>query len=157
VLGSTAADTLVGTTGNDVIVGNGGNDTITGGLGADKLTGGAGNDTFTYTSAAHSTAAAPDTITDFQHGADKIDFTAIAGINASGGVPTFQGYLTGSGNMTLNAHSVAVMEVGGNTQVLVNTSNTAETVTATDTHAADMKVSLVGVNLGVTGNDFHHA
>jgi hypothetical protein len=157
LLGSNAADALVGTSGNDVIVGNGGNDTITGGAGADKLTGGAGNDTFTYTAAAQSSAAAADTITDFQHGADKIDFTAIAGINASGGVPTFQGYLTGSGNMTLNAHSVAVMEVGGNTQVLVNTSNTAQTVTATDTHAADMKVTLVGVNLGVTGDDFNHS
>ena len=59
--------------------------------------------------------------------------------------------------MTVDAHSVAVMEVGGNTQVLVNTSNTAETVTATDTHAADMKVTLLGVNLGVTGTDFHHS
>jgi len=48
------------------------------------------------------------------------------------------------------------MEVGGNTQVLVNTTGTAETVTPTDTHAADMKVTLVGVNLGLTGTDFHH-
>src|SRR3954453_6638048 len=155
VFGTTGADTLVGTNGNDVIVGNGGNDLITGGLGADKLTGGAGSVTFTYTAAAQSTAAAADTITDFHRG-DKIDFTAIAGINASGGTPTFQGYLAGSGNLTLNAHSVAVMEVGGNTQVLVNTSSTAETVTATDTHAADMKIILTGINLGITGNDFHH-
>jgi Ca2+-binding RTX toxin-like protein len=138
-----------------VIVGNGGRDTITGGLGADKLSGGNGNVTFAYNSAAESTAAAADTITDFHHG-DKIDFTAIAGINASNGTPTFQGYLTGTGNLTLNAHSVAVMEVGGNTQLLVNTTNIAETLTPTDTHAADMKVSLVGVNLSLTGNDFHH-
>ncbi len=157
LLGTDAADTLVGTSGNDVIVGAGGSDAITGGAGADKLTGGAGNDTFAYTAATQSTAAAADVITDFQHGADKIDFTAIAGIGASNGVPTFQGYLSGTGSQTINAHSVAVMEVGGNTQVLVNTSNTAETVTATDTHAVDMKVTLVGVNLGVTDTDFHHS
>jgi Ca2+-binding RTX toxin-like protein len=155
LLGSAGADALVGSDGNDVIAGNGGNDVITGGLGADKLTGGSGNATFTYNAAAESTAAASDTVTDFHHG-DKIDFTSIAGINASNGTPTFQGYLTGTGSQTVNAHSVAVMEVGGNTQVLVNTTGTAETVTPTDTHAADMKVTLVGVNLGLTGTDFHH-
>src|SRR6516164_9429717 len=51
-----------------------------------------------------------DTITDFTHNHDKIDFTNIAGINASHGVPTLQGQLTGSGNLTLNAHSVAYIE-----------------------------------------------
>jgi hypothetical protein len=156
LFGTTGADALVGTNGNDVIVGNGGADVITGGLGADKLTGGTGNVTFAYTAAAQSTAAAADTITDFHHG-DKIDFTTIAGINASGGAPSFQGYLAGTGNLTLNAHSVAVMEIGGNTQVLVNTSNTAETVTTIDTHAADMKVVLLGINHGLTSSDFHHA
>jgi Ca2+-binding RTX toxin-like protein len=155
ILGTAGADALTGTSGNDVIVGNGGSDIITGGLGADKLSGGSKNVTFAYNVASESSAAVADTITDFHHG-DKIDFTAIAGINASNGTPTFQGYLTGAGNLTLNAHSVAVMEVGGNTQVLVNTSNATETVTQTDTHAADMKISLVGVNLGLTGNDFHH-
>ncbi len=156
ILGSTGADALVGTAGNDVIAGNGGNDVITGGLGADKLTGGSGNVTFSYNAAAESTSAASDTITDFHHG-DKIDFTSIAGINAGNGTPTFQGYLSGTGSQMINAHSVAVMEVGGSTQVLVNATATAETVTATDTHAADMKITLVGVNLGLTGTDFHHA
>jgi Ca2+-binding RTX toxin-like protein len=155
LLGSAGADALVGTAGNDVIAGNGGNDTITGGLGADRLTGGSGNVTFTYNAVAESTSAASDTITDFHHG-DKIDFTSIAGIDAANGTPTFQGYLTGAGSQTINAHSVAVMEVGGSTQVLVNTTAVAETVTPTDTHAADMKVTLTGVNLGLTGADFHH-
>ncbi len=71
-------------------------------------------------------------------------------------MPTFQGYLSGTGNATLYAHSVAVMEVGGSTQVLVNTSNAEETVSPTDTHTADMKITLVGFNLGITGTDFHH-
>jgi hypothetical protein len=52
---------------------------------------------------------------------------------------------------------VAYVEVGRNTQVLVNTSSTAETVNTSDMHAADMKITLVGVHLGLTGTDFHHA
>jgi Ca2+-binding RTX toxin-like protein len=156
IIGSSAADNLAGTTGNDVIVGNGGNDQITGGAGADKLTGGSGNVTFVYNATTDSNFSSSDTVTDFRHGSDKIDFTNIAGLTAVNGVPQFQGNITGSGAVTLNAHSVAFMEVGGNTQVLVNTSGAAETITATDTHAADMKISLVGVNLGLTGSDFHH-
>ena len=157
ILGSSAADSLNGTIGNDVLVGNGGNDQIAGGAGADRLTGGSGSVTFTYKAATDSTFAASDTITDFAHGADKIDFTNIAGINATNGVAQFQGNITGTGPLTLNAHSVAFVEVAGNTQVLVNTTGAAETVTASDTHAADMKIDLVGVHLGLTATDFHHS
>jgi Ca2+-binding RTX toxin-like protein len=157
ILGSSAADNLVGTSGKDIIIGNGGNDHITGGAGADKLTAGSGSVTFVYNGVGDSKSSAPDTITDFHHGVDKIDFTNIAGIAASGGVPQFQGNITGAGNVTLNAHSVAYMEVGGSTQVLVNATSVAETVSATDTHAANMKITLTGVNLGLTGSDFHHS
>jgi Ca2+-binding RTX toxin-like protein len=157
ILGSSGTDSLVGTAGNDVIAGNGGNDRITGGAGADRLTGGSGKVTFAYQAVKDSTSAASDTITDFRHGADKIDFGNIAGINATNGVPQFQGNITGSGNHTLAAHSVAYLEVGGNTQVLVNTSGAAEAVSSTDTHAANMNITLVGIHLGLTGTDFHHA
>lgn len=157
IFGSSAADSLVGASGGDIIAGNGGNDQITGGGGADRLTGGAGADTFVYNNVADSTSSAADTITDFNHGVDKIDFTNIAGIAAAGGVPQFQGNITGTGNVTLNAHSVAYMEVGGSTQVLVNATNVAETVSAADTHSADMKITLTGVNLGLAGSDFHHS
>ena len=67
----------------------------------------------------------------------------------------FEGQLTGSGNLTLNAHSLGYIEVGGNTVVLVNTTNNAETVTASDVHAANMKIVLSGTHLGLAGNDFH--
>jgi Ca2+-binding RTX toxin-like protein len=156
ILGSAKNDILVGTSGNDIINGNGGNDRITGGLGADKLTGGSGKDTFVLNAISDSTPSSYDTITDFVHGQDKIDFTNIAGINASGGVPTFQGKLAGSGNLTLNAHSVAYIEVGGNTVVLVNTTNSAETVTSTNFASANMEIDLVGTHLGLTPTDFHH-
>jgi Ca2+-binding RTX toxin-like protein len=156
LLGSVDAGTLAGGSGNDVIIGNGGNDRITGGAGADTLTGGYGQVTFAYNAVADSTSSASDTITDFRHGADKIDFTNIAGINATAGVPNFQGNITGTGILTLNAHSVAYLEAGGNTQVLVNTTNHTETVTTADTHAADMEIVLVGIHLGLTATDFHH-
>jgi Ca2+-binding RTX toxin-like protein len=156
IVGSTAADSLVGTSGNDIIVGNGGNDQITGGGGADTLTAGSGQVTFAYNAVTDSTASASDTITDFRPGSDKIDLTSILGISTTNGVPTFQGNITGTGSLTLNAHSVAYLEVGASTQVLVNTTSTAETVSTSDMHAADMKIGLVGVHLGLSATDFHH-
>ncbi|HET9187088.1 MAG TPA: M10 family metallopeptidase C-terminal domain-containing protein, partial [Acidothermaceae bacterium] len=53
------------------------------------VTAGAGKATFAYNAISDSTPDAADTITGFKHGIDKIDFTAIAGINATGGVPQF--------------------------------------------------------------------
>ena len=156
ILGSTNADTLVGTSGNDIIIGNGGNDTITGGSGADALTGGSGKVTFAYNSSSDSTPSSHDTITDFNASRDTIDFTNIAGINAHKGIATFEGKLTGSGNLTLNAHSVAYIEVNGNTEVLVNTTNTAETVTSAHVSAANMEIVLVGIHLGLKSADFYH-
>ena len=155
ILGS-SINSLVGTSGNDIINGDGGNDRITGGLGGDTLTGGSGKVTFAFNAISDSTPSSYDTITDFTHGHDKIDFTNIAGINASGGVPTFQGQLVGSGDLTLNAHSVAYIEVSGNTVVLVNTTSSAETVSSTNVGAANIEIDLVGIHLGLTSTDFHH-
>ena len=58
---------------------------ITGGAGADTLTGLAGADTFVYNSVMDSTLTKSDTITDFQHGVDRIDLSGIdANVNQSG-------------------------------------------------------------------------
>lgn len=82
----TGIENLIGGAGNDVLTGNAsvnrleggaGNDTFDGGAGADRLTGGAGSDTFLFT-ATSSTAAAADTITDFNRGeGDRIDLHLI--------------------------------------------------------------------------------
>ena len=66
----------------------------------------------------------------------------------------FQGDITGLGKLTLNAHSIAFLEVGGNTQVLVNVTDNAAIVTAADVHAADLRIALAGVHLGLTQSDF---
>ena len=156
ILGSTGANALVGTSGNDIIMGNGGNDTFTGGGGADRLiAGSSGRDNFIFKAIADSIPASPDTIVNFNHVNDTIEFTGIAGINSVHGIAVFQGQLTGSG--LLNAHSVGYMEVGGNTEVLVNTTNSVETVSAADAHAANMEIILSGIHQGLTSSDFHLA
>jgi hypothetical protein len=94
-------------------------------------------------------------IVNFDHSNDVIEFQNISGINSSHGVPTFEGKLSGTGNLTLNPHSVGYMEAGGNTEVLVNTTASAETITATDAHAANMEIVLIGIHLGLTHTDFH--
>jgi hypothetical protein len=102
-----------------------------------------------------STPASHDTIINFNHLNDLIDFSGIAGINSINGIPTFQGALTGSGNLILNAHSIGYLEVGGNTEVLVNTTGNVETVTTSDAHAANMEIVLAGIHLGLLSNNFH--
>ena len=94
-------------------------------------------------------------IVNFNHTNDTIQFTSISGINSTGGIATFQGQLSGSGNLTLNAHSVGYIEVGGNTEVLVNATSSAQTVTTADVHTASMEIVLAGIHLGLTSSDFH--
>jgi Ca2+-binding RTX toxin-like protein len=107
IIGTQKADALFGSSGNDIVNGSQGNDTITGGLGADKLTGGSGKDTFVYNSALESRPTGYDTIMDFTHGQDQFDFTNISGITS------FQGQLNkGSGNFTLNPHSIGYLRSG---------------------------------------------
>jgi Ca2+-binding RTX toxin-like protein len=59
------------------VYGTKGNDTLIGGPGNDTLTGGSGNDTFVFSALSDTAVSAPDTITDFTSGKDKIDLSAI--------------------------------------------------------------------------------
>jgi len=99
--GTAGADTLRGLGGNDRLYGLAGNDTLDGGLGndvlvggtgADRLTGGLGADLFRILGAGDSNAkGGRDTITDFQSGLDKIDFSALGGGLAFIGKKSFSG------------------------------------------------------------------
>ena len=78
--GGNGDDLLSGLGGNDVISGGNGDDWIYGGLGADTLSGGANADTFIFSSldASIFTGGKPqDIITDFEHGFDAIDLSAL--------------------------------------------------------------------------------
>jgi Ca2+-binding RTX toxin-like protein len=92
LFGFAGNDTIDGKAGNDVINGGSGNDVIIGNTGKDFLTGGTGNDKFKLWSAAESktTADTRDVITDFSHGHDKIDVSAINGLSAASGFKTFK-------------------------------------------------------------------
>ncbi len=72
--GSTGANALIGNDGIDILAGLGG---------ADTLTGGADADTFQFLALSDSRPTAPDVITDFQQGQDKIDVAAIVGAVAA--------------------------------------------------------------------------
>ena len=83
IIGGEGNDTINGAAGADTIdAGNGANN-ITGGTGADTMTGGSGVDTYVFapnattasTVVLTSTTSAPDTITNFTSGVDKISIT----------------------------------------------------------------------------------
>jgi Ca2+-binding RTX toxin-like protein len=75
IIGGTGRDTLVGDYGNDRLDGGADNDVVWGGWGDDVMAGGAGADTFYFSS--KNDIYNYDTITDFQHGIDKIDLRGI--------------------------------------------------------------------------------
>jgi Ca2+-binding RTX toxin-like protein len=70
LLGNGGDDHLEGNAGNDVLDGGNGADRLFGGVGRDVLTGGAGADKFVFDTRLGSTDR--DTVTDFQHGVDKV-------------------------------------------------------------------------------------
>ena len=82
-------DTLIGGNGNDTLFSGGGRDVLRGGAGGDTLTGGAGSDLFDYNAISESAVSAPDTITDFVQGSDKID---LLGIDSNAGVSGNQAF-----------------------------------------------------------------
>src|SRR5262249_14507830 len=77
LMGSAFGDVLTGSSGAKVLNGPAGNDTLKGGGGADTLPGGAGTNKFLFTATTDSTPSAPDIITDFVHGTNIIDLSAI--------------------------------------------------------------------------------
>ncbi|MBY5413470.1 RTX toxin [Rhizobium leguminosarum] len=71
-------ETYKGLGGNDVLKGGAGSDVIIGGAGRDIMSGGTSSDTFTFKAATETGSGwNRDVITDFQHGIDKINLSAI--------------------------------------------------------------------------------
>jgi Ca2+-binding RTX toxin-like protein len=142
--GSSSSDVLTGSSGANVLSGLAGNDTLNGGGGADTLNGGAGIDKFIFTATADSSPSAQDLITDFVHGVDIIDFSAIDA-NTSSNASGNQAFSFGGQNSNVAANSVTWFESSGNTivQADVDANTTAE-----------LTVVLTGINHNLTASDF---
>jgi Ca2+-binding RTX toxin-like protein len=129
VIGTEFIDTLTGSSFADVLQGGGG---------ADTMTGSAGTNTFKFVVTSDSSAALSfsDVITDFVHATDKIDLSAIDGIDLFGGESA----------LTV-ANSVTWSEDVANIRTILHIDNNSDT-------AADMQIVLQGTGLGLTDADF---
>ena len=125
IIGTTSVDILAGTVLSEFIDGKGGKDTLTGGYGHDVFG-------FGYT---QSTIIAPDRITDFEFGSDKIALYSSAGSTFSTPV-SFSRAANNSSAKTLTALATAVFSdsngalsgnqaLGANSAVLVTATNAA--------------------------------
>jgi len=170
----TTATTLKGGAGNDVLTaGNGGsvltggagNDTLTGGTGADVITGGAGADTITLgaggidtviignTDSRAISSATIDSITGFQGGIDKLQFSvAASATNYSELADSDLGSLNDAAAYTAAANlaTVALTASGSAQYVFVGNSNTTKSGYLFLDHngdgTLDVAVNLIGVN-----------
>ena len=130
ITGGKGADSINGGLGNDTIIGGDGADRLAGGAGSDSLTGGAGNDVFVF--AAHSGTV--DTITDFSHGADRLDFSSFAG-------GTSAADLISTGHLEWT-------EGSGNTVVYIDSDGSAGAA------PSEQAFILTGTGLGLSHTDF---
>jgi Ca2+-binding RTX toxin-like protein len=87
--GGAGSDFFEGTGADDTMSGGTGADTLRGGEGRDVMTGGADADLFVFVGTGDSRVSAPDSITDFQRGTDRIDLSAIDANGNLAGSPAF--------------------------------------------------------------------
>ena len=145
ITGGAGADTLVGGAGSDSLTGNAGNDSLTGGAGNDTLAGGNGKDTLTggdgadrFVFAANniggspavteSTLGAPDTITDFTTGVDKLSGTgAVAYLGEFANIQAALAAATTSGTNPVLQNSAVFVTGESNLYVLANNNGTLST------------------------------
>jgi Ca2+-binding RTX toxin-like protein len=110
--GNTLNNELVGNIGRNTLKGEAGHDTLNGNGGSDVLWGGAGNDIFVFDAASEANG---DTISDFFHGADKIN---VSGIDASTRVSGNQAFkFIGTQSFHEAAGELKVYQSSGNTYV----------------------------------------
>ena len=142
LIGLNGNDTLNGGGGADTLIGGAGNDTLVGGSGADILTGGLDADRFVFGALADSAPGTPDLVTDFVHGTDILDFSAIDANTSSNGN---QAFAFGGQNANVVARSVTWFESGGNTIIQADVNGNT---------AADFTITLMGTNHHLTASDF---
>jgi Ca2+-binding RTX toxin-like protein len=75
--GDKGDNTLNGWGGNDTLKGGNGDDIIIGSAGTDTMSGGSGKDHFVFNLVTSQTPFDTDVVSDFKHGEDKLDFSAL--------------------------------------------------------------------------------
>jgi Ca2+-binding RTX toxin-like protein len=135
-------DLLAGASGRDTLMGGEGRDTIVGGAGVDLMTGGLGKDVFVFTVRSQSSHTASDRITDFKHGTDDIDLSAIDANTKRAGNNAFA--FIGTKDFTDRAGQLAYDHVGNKTVVLGDTDGNG---------VADFRIVLDG-QLKLSAGDF---
>ena len=149
--GNSSANVLSGLAGNDVLRGFAGDDTLIGGLGKDTLVGGTGADTFQFTQLAESAPGllARDIITDFQHGLDKIDVSAI---DAKSGTPAINDAFNFIGAATFHHHAgeLRVVTISSNG---INLDTRVVVADVNGDGAGDFQIQLTGL-VTLTAQDF---
>jgi Ca2+-binding RTX toxin-like protein len=139
----TSVSNVIGTNGVDLLIGNAGANVLTGGLGVDQLTGGGGVDTFTFNSIADSSNGAPDLITDFHSGIDKLD---LSGIDANSGLGGNQAFtFMGAGAFDNHAAELIYQVLGGSAFVRGDVNGDG---------VADFTIKLQSVS-SLAATDFH--
>ncbi|MCC7321904.1 MAG: M10 family metallopeptidase C-terminal domain-containing protein [Rubellimicrobium sp.] len=139
--GGEGDDLLRGGDGRDRLDGGAGDDVLIGGAGKDRLTGGKGADAFVFLRASDSAGKEADTITDFRHGTDHIDLSAIDANGARAGDPDF----TFIGSAAFSAPGqVRAVHVGSDWVVQVNIDGTS---------GAEMSIRLSNL-VTLDGGDF---
>ena len=140
IIGSSSVDTL--------IAGSGGNNTITGGSGGNTQTGNGGNDTFIFKPITDSQPGTGhfDTIANFTHNSDHIDFAAISGLNSTVQDVTFNSLTAAPASVA--SHTIDIVTSGGNTVIYANATGTSETLAH-----VDMEIHLHNVT-NVSSTDF---
>lgn len=142
LVGLAGNDSLMGLDGADTLIGGGGKDSLQGGVGSDTLTGGSDADRFIFAATSDSTAARPDFITDFEHGSDLIDLSAIdASLSAEGD----QAFSLAGMNSSIVANSVTWFKSGGNTIIRADVNGNA---------SAEIMIIVNGTNHVFTATDF---
>lgn len=124
IVGNSAANLLAGGDGADALLGGAGNDRLTGNAGQDRLTGGAGRDVFVFDrNDALLNGSAPDTVTDFQIGIDRIELSFLAdGWTGSGAL---QGSVNrNSLSAALSKGAAMMAEAGADIALVVGPSST---------------------------------
>jgi hypothetical protein len=108
----------------------------------DTINLGTGIDAIVYSNVNQSPHKNPDTINAFNASQDKIDFSAISGLNSNAQSVTIN-FLT-STPTNIASHTIDVVTSGGNTVVYANATGSSESISGHHVNV-DMQINLMGV------------